>query len=75
MVTPGCCATRGGSRVSWRGNRAMMDKVLAIFFMAALIVFMGVVVVYINEPALWIIVSAVLVMGVYDFYTELRSSE
>jgi len=53
----------------------MMDKVLAIFFMAALIVFMGVVVVYINEPALWIIVSAVLVMGVYDFYTELRSSE
>ncbi len=43
--------------------------------MAALIAFMGVVVVYINEPALWIIVCAVLAMGIYDFYTELRSSE
>lgn len=52
----------------------MVDKVLAVLFMGALIAFMGVVLVFINEPALWIIVCSVLVMGVYDFYTELRGS-
>lgn len=53
----------------------MLDKVLAAFFMALLIAFMGVVLVFINEPALWIIVCAVLAMGIYDFYTELRASD
>lgn len=50
----------------------MVDKVLAVFFMVLLVVFMGVVLVFINEPALWIIVCGVLIMGVYDFYIELR---
>ena len=53
----------------------MMDKVLAVIFMGALIAFMSVALVFINEPALWIIVCSVLAMGIYDFYTELRSSE
>lgn len=53
----------------------MLDKVLAVFFMALLIAFMGVVLVYINKMALWIIVCAVLLMGIYDFYTELRRSD
>lgn len=52
----------------------MMDKILAIVFMSLLIGFMGIVLVYINEPALWIIVCIVLVMGIYDFYVDLRGS-
>lgn len=52
----------------------MLDKILAIFFMALLIAFMGIVLVYINELALWIIVCIVLVMGAYDFYVDLRGS-
>lgn len=43
--------------------------------MLALIAFMGIVLVYINEIALWIIVCAVLAMGVYDFYIELSESD
>lgn len=52
----------------------MLDKVLAIFAVLALIVFMGIVLVFINELALWIIVCAVLIMAVYDFYLELWGS-
>ncbi len=43
--------------------------------MGTLIAFMGVVLVFINEPALWIIVCSVLAMGAYDFYTEIRGSD
>jgi len=49
----------------------MLDKVLAIISISALIVFMGIVLVFINEIALWIIVCTVLAMAVYDFYLEL----
>lgn len=52
----------------------MLDKVLAVMSMFALLAFMGIVLVYINEIALWIIVCAVLAMAVYDFFVELRGS-
>lgn len=52
----------------------MLDKVLAVISIGALIAFMGIVLVFINEIALWIIVCAVLAMAVYDFYSELRAS-
>jgi len=52
----------------------MLDKVLAIISITALIGFMGIVLVYIDEIALWIIVCTVLLMAVYDFYSELRGS-
>ncbi len=52
----------------------MLDKVLATLAIGTLIAFMGIVLVFINEIALWIIVCVVLAMGVYDFYVELRGS-
>jgi len=52
----------------------MVDKLLAILFLLLLVVFMGIILVYINKLALWIIVCAVLVMAAYDFYVELRGS-
>ena len=52
----------------------MLDKILAIISLVALIGFMGIVLWFINEVALWIIVCSVLLMGAYDFYTELRRS-
>ena len=66
---------RAGSRITRRGNRQMQDKVLAVISLGALIAFMGIVLVYINEMALWIIVVTVLVMAAYDFYIELRGSD
>jgi hypothetical protein len=53
----------------------MLDKVLAVVSLGALIGFMGIVLVYINEMALWIIVVTVLVMAAYDFFIELRGSD
>ena len=53
----------------------MLDKVLAVISMLALIGFMGVVLVFINEIALWVIVCGVLAMGIYDFYLELWRSD
>ena len=50
----------------------MLDKVLAVISLLALIVFMGIVLVFINEIALWMVVCTVLVMAAYDFYVELR---
>ncbi|NIM27847.1 MAG: hypothetical protein GTO67_07945 [Gammaproteobacteria bacterium] len=52
----------------------MLDKALAVISLIALIGFMMIVLWFINEAALWIIVSAVLLMVVYDFYTELWKS-
>lgn len=65
---------RAGSQTVSRGNRNMLDKVLAIISIFALFAFMGIVLWYINEIALWIIVGAVLAMAVYDFYLELWRS-
>ncbi len=53
----------------------MADKVLAIISLIALIAFMGIVLVYINKIALWIIVCSVLVMAAYDFFRDLRASD
>ncbi len=52
----------------------MLDKVLAVISLLALIAFMGIVLVFINEIALWMVVCTVLVMAAYDFYVELRGS-
>jgi 4-hydroxybenzoate polyprenyltransferase len=52
----------------------MVDKLLAVIWMLVLIVFMGIVLWFINELALWIIVGAVLLMAIYDFYLELWGS-
>ncbi len=52
----------------------MLDKVLAVISVLALTAFMGIVLVFINEIALWIIVCTVLAMAAYDFYVELRGS-
>ena len=52
----------------------MLDKVLAVISILALIGFMGIVLVFINEIALWVIVCSVLLMGIYDFYLELWRS-
>lgn len=53
----------------------MLDKVLAVISLGALVAFMGIVLVYINELALWILVVTVLLMVAYDFFTELRGSD
>ncbi len=52
----------------------MVDKALAVVWLGALMVFMGIALVYINELALWIIVVTVLAMVAYDFFIELRGS-
>jgi 4-hydroxybenzoate polyprenyltransferase len=52
----------------------MLDKVLAVISIGALIGFMGIVLIFINEMALWIIVCSVLAMAIYDFYRELWRS-
>lgn len=52
----------------------MLDKVLATISIAALIAFMLIVTVFVNEPDLWIIVVAVLAMAVYDFWRTFRQN-
>ena len=53
----------------------MLDKVLAVISILALIGFMSIVLVFINEIALWVIVCSVLAMAIYDFYLELWRSD
>ena len=53
----------------------MLDKFLAAVSILALISFMSIVVVWVNEPDLWIITVAVLAMAVYDFVTTTRKNE
>ena len=45
-----------------------LDRILAILSMLALIGFMGIVTVFVNEIDLWLIVALVLAMGIYDFW-------
>lgn len=52
----------------------MLDKFLAAVSILALIGFMSIVVVWVNEPDLWIITLVVLAMAVYDFVTTTRNS-
>ncbi|MGI9304774.1 MAG: hypothetical protein ACR2RB_19025 [Gammaproteobacteria bacterium] len=48
-------------------NSTMLDKVLAAFWILLLAAFMSIVVWYVNEPDLWTIVVACVLMGVVDF--------
>lgn len=50
----------------------MLDKFLATLSILSLVAFLAVVAVYVNEPDLWIIIIVVLIMGIYDFYREIR---
>ena len=52
----------------------MLDKVLAIFSLALLIAFTGVIVWYIARPNLTVIVVLVVALAVYDFWRELWGS-
>lgn len=49
----------------------MLDKFLGVFSIALLVVFMGIVVWYIDKPALTTIVVLVLLMAAYDFWRDL----
>jgi hypothetical protein len=53
----------------------MLDRVLGVLSLALLIAFMGVVVWFIGVPDLTIIVVAVLLMAVYDFWRELSKPQ
>ncbi len=45
----------------------MADKIIALLSIAAFIGFVGVVVVFVNEPDLWVVALVVSAMGLYDF--------
>lgn len=45
-----------------------LDRILAILSMLALVGFMSIVTVFVNEIDLWLIVGLVLAMGIYDFW-------
>ncbi len=49
----------------------MMDKTFAIFAMLLLIGFMGVVCIFVGRPALIVVTTICLAMGIYDFYRDL----
>lgn len=53
----------------------MLDKFLATVSIATLVVFMGIVAVFVNEPDLWIVIVAVLIMAIFDFVTTLREEK
>jgi hypothetical protein len=53
----------------------MVDKLLALMSMALLIAFLMIVAVSVNEIDLWIVIVAVLAMGVFDFFTETRAGQ
>lgn len=50
----------------------MLDRIFAVLSILALIGFMGIVTVFVNEPDLWIVVILVLAMASYDFWRSLR---
>jgi len=51
----------------------MTDKILAFLSMLLLAAFLSIVVIYVNEPDLWIVVVVVLLMGIYDFVKSCRA--
>lgn len=51
----------------------MTDRLLATLSMAALIAFLGIVVVFVKEIDLGLIVILCLAIGIYDFWTDLRT--
>ena len=52
----------------------MVDKLLAAFAMATLVAFVMIVVVYVNEPELWIVTLLVLAMAIHDFVQSFRKN-
>ena len=50
----------------------MMDRVLASISMAALVAFIGIVVVFVKEIDLALIVILCLAIGIHSFWTDLR---
>lgn len=53
----------------------MLDRVLGVIALALLIAFMGVVVWFIGVPDLTVIVVAVLLMAIYDFWRDLSKPQ
>lgn len=53
----------------------MLDKVLATISITTLIGFMAIVVVWVNEPDLWIVTVIVLAMAVFDFVQTIRHAD
>ena len=50
----------------------MIDKILAIITVSMLIGFMSVVVIFVNEPDLWMVVLIGLGLASYDFWATFR---
>lgn len=46
----------------------MLDKILAVLSLAALILFLSIVVRFVAEPALWVVILIVVSMASYDFW-------
>jgi hypothetical protein len=46
----------------------MIDRTLAILSLAGLIIFLGVVILYVPDPDLVIVMTLVFAMAAYDFY-------
>ena len=46
----------------------MLDRILAVLSLLALILFLSVVVRFVDEPALWVVILIVVVMAIYDFW-------
>ena len=50
----------------------MADKIIAPLAMLLFVGFIAFLAIYINEIDLWIVLSAVAAMGVYEFWSSLR---
>jgi hypothetical protein len=50
----------------------MIDKVLAVLSLSALLVFTGIVVVFVRELDLAVVIVICLLIGAYDFWATLR---
>ncbi|MFQ6019021.1 MAG: hypothetical protein ACE5KF_12610, partial [Kiloniellaceae bacterium] len=51
----------------------MLDRVFAVIGMLAVIAFMGVVMVFVMEPDLWIVTITVLSIGILFFWREFKA--
>jgi hypothetical protein len=46
----------------------MLDRILAVLSLLALILFLSIVVRFVDEPALWVVILIVVAMAAYDFW-------
>lgn len=51
----------------------LSDRILAVLSMALFVGFLGILAYYVSDPALWVVLAVVTLMGCYDFWAELRS--